>query len=136
MASYRELIVWQRAMDLVPAVYAVARQLPLEERYALGDQLRRSAVSVPANIAEGQARQHRREFIQALMIARGSLAEVDTLLQITLRLGYVSREVVSPAGILIVSTRQLLERLIGHLRSRADLPRRHQWTTERTTDNG
>jgi len=119
-------------MDLVPAVYAVARKLPFEERYALGDQLRRSAVSVPANIAEGQARQHRREFIQALMIARGSLAEVDTLLQITLRLGYVSREGVSPAGILIVSTRQLLERLIGHLRSRADLPRRYQ----RKTDNG
>lgn len=82
MASHQDLIVWQRAMQLVPLVYAVARRLPVEERYALADQLHRAAVSIPANIAEGQARQHHREFIQALTIARGSLAEVDTLLMI------------------------------------------------------
>jgi four helix bundle protein len=86
MAGYRELQVWQRAMELVPAVYGVARLFLAQERYALADQLRRAAISVPANIAEGQARQHRREFIQALTIARGSLAEVDTLLLISVRL--------------------------------------------------
>jgi four helix bundle protein len=132
MASYRELIVWQRAMELVPAVYLVARNLPAQERYALSDQLRRSAVSVPANIAEGQGRQHRRQFMHALMIARGRLAEVDTLLEIAVRLGYVSIDLTRPANALVVSTGQLLERLIAHLKSKPDPPRRSQ----RTTGNG
>jgi hypothetical protein len=70
--GYRELIAWQKAMQLVPAVYRLVRQLPAEERYALSDQLRRAVVSIPANIAEGQARQHAAEFAQHLAIARGS----------------------------------------------------------------
>jgi len=133
MAGYRELLVWQRAMELVPAAYAVARRLPAEERYALADQLRRAAISVPANVAEGQARQHRREFIQALMIARGSLAEVDTLLLISVRLGYASAERIRLAQALILSIRQMLERLIGYLRSKPPL---RPSSSERKTDNG
>ena len=57
-SNYRDLVVWQRAIDLVPEVYQLVKQLPKEETYALGDQLRRAAVSIPANVAEGQARQH------------------------------------------------------------------------------
>src|SRR5262249_8959697 len=110
----RELLVWQRAMELVPVVYRIARHLPAEERYALGNQLRRAAVSIPANIAEGQARQHRREFVQSLSIARGSLAEVDTLLRITVALGYVSAEEIKPVLALALSVRQLLQKLIQH----------------------
>jgi four helix bundle protein len=133
MASYRELVVWQRAMQLVPAAYAIARSLPPEERYALAAQLRRAVVSVPANIAEGQARQHRREFIQALMIARGSLAEVDTLLLIAVSLGYASDESIRPAQVLILSVRQLLDRLIQHLKAK---PGASRHGSQRTTDNG
>jgi four helix bundle protein len=137
MAGYRELIVWQRAMQLLPAAYEIARQLPIEERYALAAQLRRAAVSVPANIAEGQARQYRREFIQALMIARGSLAELDTLLLVAVVLGYSSAERIRPAQRLLVSTRQLLDRLIHHLRSKSDAPTRRQGGVgQRTAPNG
>lgn len=88
--NYKDLMVWQQAIALVPTVYAVVRCLPREENYALGDQLRRAAVSVPANIAEGQARRHPREFLQHLSIAKGSLAELHTLLIICERLQYVS----------------------------------------------
>ena len=79
-ADYTELVVWQRAMALVPDVYTLLKAFPQEETYALADQIRRAVVSIPANIAEGQARQHRKEFIQHLSIAKGRLAELHTLL--------------------------------------------------------
>jgi four helix bundle protein len=88
--GYRDLVIWQRAIDLVPAVYAVVRSFPKHETYALSDQIRRAVVSIAANIAEGQARQHRKEFLQHLAIARGSLAEVHTLIVVAQRLRYVS----------------------------------------------
>lgn len=87
--NYKDLLVWRRAIDLVPEVYSVIRQLPREESFALGDQLRRAVVSVAANIAEGQARRHPKEFLQHLAIAKGSLAELHTLLIIAERLGYI-----------------------------------------------
>jgi four helix bundle protein len=90
--GYRDLVVWQRAIDLVPAVYAVVKSFPKHETYALSDQMRRAVVSIAANIAEGQARQHRKEFLQHLAIARGSLAEVNTLIVVAQRLRYVSDE--------------------------------------------
>ena len=117
MASYRELIVWQTAMRLVPQVYVIAARLPVEERYALGNQLRRAVVSIPANIAEGQGRQHRREFAQALAIARGSLAEVDTLLLLAVSLGYVTERDIKTAQSLSFSVRKLLQRLIYRIRA-------------------
>lgn len=87
--NYEDLVVWQRAVDLIPKVYELVNRFPKHETYALSDQVRRSAVSVPANIAEGQARQHPKEFLQHLSIARGSLAELHTLLIVAHRLGYV-----------------------------------------------
>jgi four helix bundle protein len=89
--SYRDLRVWQNAIDLIPEIYILLKKLPKEENYALADQIRRAAVSVAANIAEGHARQHTREFLQHLSIARGSLAELETLLIIAEKLQYVSR---------------------------------------------
>src|SRR6266849_2713373 len=87
--SYRDLQVWQKAMDLVVACYEVAERFPKSETYGLATQLQRAAVSVPANIAEGQGRNHTKEFINRLSIAYGSLMEVETHLQIASRLHYL-----------------------------------------------
>jgi four helix bundle protein len=90
--SFRDLEVWQIAMDLVEDCYRCSASFPKNEVYGLGSQLQRSAVSIPANIAEGQQRQHRKEFIQHLSIAGGSLAELETHIEIALRLHYISQE--------------------------------------------
>lgn len=89
--SYRDLAVWQKAMDLVVDCYQMACRFPKHETYGLSDQLRRAAVSVPANIAEGQARWHSKEFVRFLSIAAGSLAEVETHLEIAVRLNYLEK---------------------------------------------
>ena len=86
--SFKELIVWQRAMELALSAYALVKFLPKEETYALSDQIRRAAVSIPSNIAEGHARQTPKEFQQFLCIARGSRAELETQLLIAKSLGY------------------------------------------------
>jgi four helix bundle protein len=88
MKSYRDLEVWQKAMDLVVMCYQMTTEFPKSETYGLSSQLQRSAVSVPANIAEGRQRQHSKEFLQHLSIAYGSLAEVETHIQIAGRLNY------------------------------------------------
>ena len=93
--SYEDLEVWQRAMDLVVDCYDLTRSFPQTEQFGLTAQLQRAAVSVPANIAEGQARRHTREFLRYLTIARGSLAELETHIQIAKRLGYTPRRVPS-----------------------------------------
>ena len=95
--DYKELIVWQKAMDLVVEVYDLAKRLPKEELYALSDQMRRAAVSVPSNIAEGHSRSSTKEFIQFLSIAKGSNAEVQTQLFICVRLQYLTDEQISKA---------------------------------------
>ena len=86
---YRELIVWQKAMDLVTQVYQLTRLFPREELYGLTNQIRRAAVSIPSNIAEGQARQSTAEFRNFLSIAQGSLAELDTQILIAVNLNYL-----------------------------------------------
>ena len=90
--SYRELIAWQRAMHLVSEIYRATQRFPREELYGLTDQLRRAAVSVPSNIAGGQARFSTREFYRFLSHARGSLAEVETQLLIAQDLGYLDQQ--------------------------------------------
>ncbi len=86
--SFRDLLVWNKAMELAKAVYGLIRFLPKEENYALADQMRRAAVSIPSNIAEGQARQGTKEFLQFLCIARGSKAELETQVFLAESLGY------------------------------------------------
>lgn len=88
--SYQELVAWQKAMDLVVAIYDATRAFPKEETYGLTNQLRRASVSVPSNIAEGQGRESTKEFRQFLSIAYGSLQEVETQLIIAQRLVYLS----------------------------------------------
>jgi four helix bundle protein len=88
--SYRDLLAWKRAMDLVVPLYELTRVFPREELYGLTGQVRRAVVSVPSNIAEGQGRGQGNEFTHHLRIARGSLQEVETQLIVASRLGYVT----------------------------------------------
>ena len=93
--SFRDLIAWQKAMDLVTLVYQVTEPFPRAEMFGLTNQLRRAAVSVPSNIAEGQARNSTKEFVNFLSISMGSLAEIETQLLIAQRLNYVKESVVN-----------------------------------------
>ncbi|HEX9988624.1 MAG TPA: four helix bundle protein [Chloroflexia bacterium] len=92
--SYRELKVWEKAMDVVEAVYSVTRNWPREELYGLTSQVRRAAVSIPSNIAEGQGRASTKEFLHHLSIAYGSLLEVETQLLIAERLHYLQTDTI------------------------------------------
>ena len=89
LSSFKELIVWQKPLDLVTEIYAATSGFPREEMFGLTSQLRRSAVSVPSNIAEGQGRATKGEFIQFLSHARGSLFELEAQIVIAGRLGYL-----------------------------------------------
>ena len=90
--GYADLKVWQKAMDLVVDCYKVSQKFPRAETYGLTSQLQRAAVSVPANIAEGSSRHSTKEFIHFLSIARGSLSELETHVQIALRLSYLEKD--------------------------------------------
>lgn len=94
--SYKDLEVWQQAVELVVACYRVTDALPKTEKFGLASQMQRAAVSVPANIAEGFARQHRKEFLQFLSISAGSLAELETHLHVAVKLGFAAQDAVSP----------------------------------------
>ena len=88
--SYQDLIVWQKAMNVATMIYSLVKKLPKEELFALSDQMRRAAVSIPSNIAEGQARNSTREFLQFLAIARGSKAELETQLLLCVQVNYLA----------------------------------------------
>lgn len=90
--SYRELRVWQASMELVTDCYKATKSFPKSETYGLSSQLQRAAVSIPANIAEGKGRHHLKEYLHHLSIAHGSLLELETLLEIAHRLGYLNAE--------------------------------------------
>jgi four helix bundle protein len=93
--SYRELVAWQKAMDLVEVVYRSTACFPKEEMYGLTSQVRRSAVSIPSNIAEGQGRTSTRDFLNFLSIAAGSLCEMETQLLLAQRLHYLAATAVA-----------------------------------------
>ena len=111
---HRELKVWQKAMDFAEHVYRVQRRFPVEERYGLCDQLRRAVVSIPSNIAEGRGRDTAKEFSHFLTLARGSLNEVSTQLELAARLGYLD----SGSGLYEESQeiRKMLNAMIERLR--------------------
>ena len=94
--SYRDLLIWQRGMDVVEACYRLSKRLPDDERFGLTAQMRRAAVSIPANIAEGHGREVPGSFIQHLRIAQGSLKEVETLLLLVQRLELAEPDLVEP----------------------------------------
>ena len=110
--NFRKLIVWQKAMELVTETYRIVKLLPKEEIFALSNQMRRSAVSIPSNIAEGQARNSSKEFIQFLSVAKGSNAELQTQLLICINLHYVNEDRISPALMLSDEVGKMLNKLI------------------------
>jgi four helix bundle protein len=116
--SYRDLVVWQNAISLAKAVYQLTQNFPKQETYALADQIRRAAVSVPSNIAEGQARKAPTDFKRFLHIALGSLAEVDTQLILAQEFGYLTKEDVDVMDTQIQDLRKKLYALINSLPSR------------------
>ena len=91
MESYRDLIAWQKAKELAIDIYACTREFPKTEVYGLMAQMRRAAISVPSNIAEGKGRQSQRDLVQFLHHARGALLELETQLEIAHELGYVEQ---------------------------------------------
>ena len=115
VASYRDLVVWQKAMGLVSAVYQLTRTFPDSERFGLTSQIQRAAVSIPSNIAEGQGRLATKEFRQFLGIARGSLKELETQLLISIDLAYASLEDVDPCLGLADEIGRMLNALIKAL---------------------
>jgi len=108
VSSHRELIVWQKAMDMVVRVYEVSKFFPSSETYGLTSQLRRAAVSVPANIAEGSSRGSAKDYCQFLAVAKGSLMETETLLTVAVRLNYVGEADVADAYGLITEISKML----------------------------
>jgi len=109
--TYRDLIVWQKAMVLVTEIYKVSKSFPRREDYGLTSQLRRCAVSIPSNIAEGYGRNSRNEYIRFLQIASGSLYELQTQLEIAANLGYLKKD---EFELLYESTREV-ERMLSVL---------------------
>jgi four helix bundle protein len=116
--SYRDLIVWQKAMEMVVQVYAITKQFPKEELYGLTSQVRRAAVSIPSNIAEGHSRKSTPEFLNFLSIAQGSRAEVETQLMLAEHLGYAPKPRIEPT----LSLLEEINRMISSLRNKLTDP--------------
>jgi len=115
LQKYEDLIVWQKAMDLVAEIYKIVKLLPNDELYALSDQMRRAAVSIPSNIAEGQERNTTKDFINYLFIARGSKAELETQLLICVRLQYLNQSQIETAQGLLIEIGKMLNAIIQSL---------------------
>ncbi len=113
--TYRDLSVWQRAVDLVVTVYRVSKRLPKDELYGLTSQIRRAAASIPANIAEGQGRRHTGEFLHFLGVARGSLLELETHLFVSQRIGLLAEEELNEPMKLATEVGKMLGGLIRRL---------------------
>ena len=117
--NYRDLIAWQKAMDLAEHVYQVTGDMPTDERFGLTSQLRRAAVSVASNIAEGQGRFTDADFVRFLSIAHGSVREVETQLLLAARLGLLSQEVIEPSIELAAEVGRLIAGLARSLKPKA-----------------
>ncbi len=110
--THRDLVVWQRGMDAAIEVYALVGRLPKNERLGLASQMRRAAASIAANIAEGAGRVHRGDYLRFISIARGSQMELDTHLELAVRLGYLSEAEVARAQAMLDQTGKMLATLI------------------------
>ena len=118
--SFRDLVVWQKAMKMVEMVYAITKQFPPDERYALTSQLRRASVSVPSNIAEGYGRHSTADYVRFLQIALGSAYELETQLELSARLQFAGADEVKDALELCAEIEKMLVALSNKLRTRTN----------------
>lgn len=109
--NYKDLIVWQKAMDLSVEIYRLVKKLPKEELYCLSDQMRRSAISIPSNIAEGKSRTSQKEFSYFLSIAQGSRSELETQIQLCEKIGYLNVDEIKNALDLLIELEKMLVKL-------------------------
>ncbi|HEX5102484.1 MAG TPA: four helix bundle protein [Pirellulaceae bacterium] len=116
--NYRDLLVWQKSMDLVMSVYGLTSRFPKQETYGLSSQMQRAAVSIPANIAEGHDRDSTKEYLHSLAIAVGSLAELETLLAIARRLTYLDAKRYGEHEVACQTLGRMLRNLQRALRAR------------------
>lgn len=114
--NYRDLIVWQKSIDLTLEVYKLSAKLPESERFGLRSQMQRAASSIPMNIAEGYAREHRGEYVHHLSYARGSLAELETQLVLVTRLEMVDRDQIKPLWTQANEVGKMLRSMISKLK--------------------
>ena len=119
IASYRDLLVWQKGMDLVVKSYELAKRLPSNETYGLASQIQRAAVSVPANIAEGYGRHHLGDYLHHVSVANGSLKELETHILIAQRLSYLRDDHIEPALQLASELGRMLRALAQALRKKS-----------------
>ncbi|HWZ98920.1 MAG TPA: four helix bundle protein [Candidatus Dormibacteraeota bacterium] len=122
---YKELLVWQKVMNLAKLVYKLTVSFPADERFGIVSQLRRAAVSIPSNIAEGQARRGTKEFLQFLSIAEGSLAELETQLLLSVELQFCQKAQTEPALKEIDELQKMIGALKRKLSSYSPLATRH-----------
>lgn len=112
MSNYKKLDAWQQSMQLVKEIYLMTRKFPKEELYALTSQTKRAAISVPCNIAEGTGRNYKKDTIQFLHVSRGSLYELETLLNIAIMVEIIQEETFNHISLLIDKCMQLINGLI------------------------
>jgi four helix bundle protein len=113
---HRKLDVWNESITLVKLVYELTKSFPKNEEYGISSQIRRAAVSIPGNIAEGAARKSLKEFIRFLHIARGSMSELDTYIEIGKQLGYIRQESFEQVDRKMISVDRMLAGLINYLK--------------------
>jgi four helix bundle protein len=122
LKNYKELKVWQKAYQLCITIYKITKHFPKEERYGLTSQIRRSAVSVPSNIAEGYGRKTTQEYIQSLYIAYGSHCELETQILLSKDLGYIKTEDFNVLQMGIGEVERMLKALIKSLQNKHSTP--------------
>ncbi len=115
MQSYKDLIVWQKNFELVKSVYNLTKQFPREELYGLVSQMRRSAVSIPSNLAEGYSRKSRQEYIQFVRVAFGSGAELETQLLLVIDLKLANKNETEKVYNQLVEVMKMLNKLLSSL---------------------
>jgi four helix bundle protein len=118
MQNYKELEVWQKAVALTTELYKITGTFPYWEKFGLTAQIRRAATSVPANIAEGWGRGSTKEYIQFLLVARGSLMELETHLIVSRNIGLLAEQALREAESRVESIAKMLNRLVSSLRAR------------------
>jgi four helix bundle protein len=119
-AGYRKLLVWQRSMDLVQLVFGLTERLPPDQRFGLVAQMQRAAVSIPSNLAEGHSKRSRKDYRRHALIAAGSLAELETQIELTVRLGFHDRDAIRDTWSCAQEVAKMLSKLITSLSQAPD----------------